>query len=102
MFPKLIRYLLDSECDVHGRRVIQNRVLRRLQDPRTKQQTRHWRKVHDEDLHNLYFSPRVIKLRMMWAGNVACIGETGNTQHFGRQALGEEHICKTTCAWMGI
>jgi hypothetical protein len=34
--------------------------------------------MHDEDLHNLYFSPRVIKLRMMWAGNVACIGETRN------------------------
>jgi len=79
MFPKLIRHLLDSDCDVDGQRVFQNRVLRRLQEPRTKQQIRQWRKVYDEDVHNLYFSPRVINLRMMWAGNIACIGETRNT-----------------------
>jgi len=79
MFPKLIRYFLGSDCDVGGLRVFHNRVLRSLQEPTTKQQIWQGRKVHDEDLHNLYSSPRLIKLRMMWAGNIPCIEETRNT-----------------------
>jgi hypothetical protein len=38
-----------------------------------------WRKLHNEELHNLYFSPNIIRVnksRMMsWAGHVARIGE---------------------------
>jgi hypothetical protein len=94
MFSKLIRYLPDSDCDVDGQRVIQNRVLRRLQEPRTKQQIRQWRKVHDDNLHNLHFSPRVIKLRMMWAGNVACIGETKFWEtSLKERAHLQDHLC---------
>jgi hypothetical protein len=41
-----------------------------------------WRKLHNEELHNLYSSPniiRIIKSRMMsWAGHVARTGETRN------------------------
>ena len=40
-----------------------------------------WRRLHNEELNDLYFSPnivRVIKLRRMrWAGNVARMGEEG-------------------------
>jgi hypothetical protein len=38
-----------------------------------------WRELHDEELHNLYFSPnRLIKSRRMrWAGHVAQIGRRG-------------------------
>jgi len=80
-----------------SQRVIQKRVLRRLQEPTTKQQIRQWRKVHDEDLHNLYFSPRVIKLRKRCTHR----RDKKYIQNFGRHALGEENICKTTCAWLG-
>jgi hypothetical protein len=45
--------------------------------------TRYWRKFHDEELHNWYLSPNVIRMiksrRMMWAGYIACIGEKKNT-----------------------
>jgi hypothetical protein len=41
-----------------------------------------WRKLHNEELHNLYFWPNIIKMitsrRMRWAGHVARIGETRN------------------------
>jgi hypothetical protein len=42
-----------------------------------------WRKLHDEELHNLYPSPSIIKMmksRMRWAGNVALIGEKRNAR----------------------
>jgi hypothetical protein len=36
-------------------------------------------KLHNEELHNLYISPNIIRQmksrRMRWAGHVACIGE---------------------------
>jgi hypothetical protein len=38
-----------------------------------------WRKLHNEELHNLYSSPDIIRQvksrRMRWAGHVACVGE---------------------------
>jgi hypothetical protein len=41
-----------------------------------------WRKVHNEELHNLYTSPSIIRIiksrRMRWAGHVARIGEKRN------------------------
>jgi hypothetical protein len=60
-----------------------------------------WRKLHNEELHDLYTSPnivRVIKLRMRWAGHVARIGRGeaytefwwGNlweTDHLGDQGV---------------
>jgi hypothetical protein len=40
-----------------------------------------WRKLHNEDLHNLYFSPNIIRMIkskiMRWAGLVARMGITG-------------------------
>jgi hypothetical protein len=41
-----------------------------------------WRKLHNEELHNLYFSPNIIRMfmsrRMRWAGHVARMGEKRN------------------------
>jgi hypothetical protein len=57
--------------------VFGNRVLRKIFGPQREEVTRSWRKLHNEELRNLYSSPniRVIKPRQMaWAGQVACMG----------------------------
>jgi hypothetical protein len=63
-------------------RVFENRVLRRIFGPKRDGVTGGLRKLHNEELHNLYSSPsiiRIIKLsRMRWAGHVARMGEKRN------------------------
>jgi hypothetical protein len=50
--------------------------------PKRKEVVGGWRRLHNEELHNLYTSPniiRVIKSKMMrWAGHVARVGEIRN------------------------
>jgi hypothetical protein len=59
--------------------VFENRVLRRIFGPKRDEVTGEWRKLHNEELHNLYSSPdiiRQVKSRgMRWAGHVARMGE---------------------------
>jgi hypothetical protein len=59
--------------------VFENRVLRRIFSPETDEVTGEWRKLHNEELHNLYLSPDIIRQvksrRMRWVGHVARMGE---------------------------
>jgi len=52
--------------------VCEKRVLRRIFGPKRKEVTGGWRKLHNEDLHNLYSSPVITRAiesrRMRWAG----------------------------------
>jgi len=63
----------------HRLRVFDNRVLKKVFGPRRDEVTGEWRKLHNEELNDLYSLPnivRVVKLRRMrWAGHVACMGE---------------------------
>jgi hypothetical protein len=57
----------------HRLRVFENRLLRRIFGPKGDEVTGGWRKLHNEELHNLYSSPsiiRVIKSRR-WAVHAA-------------------------------
>jgi len=60
-------------------REFENMVLRRIFGPGRDEVTREWRRLHNEELNDLYSSPnivRVIKSRIMrWAGHVARMGE---------------------------
>jgi hypothetical protein len=49
---------------LHRLGVLQNRVLRRLCTPNRDEVTGGWRKLHTEELHNLYSSPSIIRIRL--------------------------------------
>jgi hypothetical protein len=59
----------------HKLRVFENRVLRRIFGPTRVEVMGGWRKLYNEELHNLYSSPSIIRIiksrRMRWAGHVA-------------------------------
>jgi hypothetical protein len=58
--------------------VFENRVLRRIFGPKRDEVAGEWRKLHHEELNDLYCSPsivRVIKSRVGWAEHVARMGE---------------------------
>jgi hypothetical protein len=61
------------------RKVAGNRVLRRIFGPKGQKVAGGWRRLHNEELHNLYTSPNIIRMiksrSMRWEGYVACMGE---------------------------
>ena len=60
-------------------RVFQNMVLRRIFGPRRDEVRGEWRRLHNEELNDLYSSPNIVRViksrRMRWAGHVARMGE---------------------------
>jgi len=60
-------------------RVFWNMVLRKMSGPNRAEIIEEWRKLQDEELHDLYHSPIIIQMiksrRTEWAGHVACMGE---------------------------
>jgi hypothetical protein len=72
-------------------RVFENRVLRRIFGPKRDEETGEWRKLHNEELNDLYSSPSIIRIinsrRMRWAGHVARMEK--------RKARGKETTRKT-------
>jgi hypothetical protein len=61
------------------------KVLRRIFGPKRDEVTGYWRKLHNDELHNLYSSPDIIRMiksrRMRWVGDVARMGRRG--MHIG-------------------
>jgi hypothetical protein len=58
--------------------VFENRVLRRISGPERDEVKGEWRKLDNEELHNLYSFPNIIRhtisRRKRWAGHVANMG----------------------------
>ena len=58
--------------------MFENRVLRRVFGTKRDEVTGEWRKLHNEDLNDLYCSPNIFRVikwsRMRWAGPVARMG----------------------------
>jgi hypothetical protein len=87
----------------HERRVFENRVLRRIFGPKKDRVTGGWRKLHNEELHNLYPSPSIIRIiksrRMRWARHE--LGEKRNMYRLlvgkpeGKRSLG-----RPRCRWI--
>jgi hypothetical protein len=116
---KIIRYktiilpLVPYGCETrpltlreeHRLGVFENRVLRRLFGPKTDKVTGEWRKLHNDELHDLYSLSSIIGIikarRIRWAGHVARMGAkrtaykllVGNSE--GRRTLG-----RPCCRWL--
>jgi hypothetical protein len=62
--------------------VFENKMLRRIFGPKRDEVTGEWRKLHNEELRELYSSPSIIRIiksrRMRWAGHVARMAEKRN------------------------
>jgi hypothetical protein len=77
----------------HKLRVFENRVLRRIFGPK-RDRVIEWRKLHNEELHNLYSSPSIIRIiksrRMRLAGYVTRMGDKRNVYRLwvGKRPLG--------------
>jgi hypothetical protein len=59
--------------------MFENRLLRRVFGPKRDEVTREWRKLHNEELNDLYSLPNIVRVvksrRMRWAGHVARMEE---------------------------
>jgi hypothetical protein len=69
----------DMYLVVRKLRVFENRALRRIFGEKRDVVRGIWKKLHNEELHNLYSSPSIIRInkyrRMRWTGHVARMGE---------------------------
>ena len=75
-------------------------MLSRIFGPRRDEVTREWRRLHNEELNDLYSSPNIVRVikprRMRWAGHVARMGEERGTYRFlvgkpeGKRPLGRQ------------
>jgi hypothetical protein len=67
---------IRGECRL---RVFENKVLRRIFGLERDEVTGEWRKLHNEELNDLYSSPIIVRVieskRMRWAGHVARMGK---------------------------
>ena len=78
--------------------MFENRVLRRIFGPRRDEVTGEWRRLHNEELNDLYSSPNILRViksrRMRWVGHVARMGEESGVYRVlvgkpeGRRPLG--------------
>jgi hypothetical protein len=86
--------------------VFENRVLRRIFVPKRHEVIGCWRKLHNEELHNLYSSLNTIRMiksrKMRWAGHVARIGEKRNAYKIlvGKPE-GRRPLRTPRCRWVG-
>jgi len=79
--------------------VIENRVLSKLYGPKRDEVTGEWRKLHNEELNDLFYSSntvRVIKSRLMrWVGNVGRMGTSEVYAGFGRKIYRKKTTSRT-------
>jgi hypothetical protein len=71
-------------------KVFENRILRRIFGPKRDEVIGEWRKLHNEELNDLYCSPSMVWLiksrRIRWAQHAARVGEKrGVCRVFGRK-----------------
>ena len=131
---RILMYVVLYGCETwsltlreeHRLRVFENRVLKRVFGPKRDEVTREWRKLHNEELNDLYSLPNIVRViksrRMRWAGHVARMGEDSGVHRVlvgkpeGKRPLGRprrriilrwifrklEGVVGTGWSWLGI
>jgi hypothetical protein len=88
----------------HGLRVFENRVLRRIFGPKRDEVTGEWRKLHNEELRNVWSSPSMIRndeiREARWVMYVACTGRSENVGNDGKTRMKE--TTRRTQRWYGV
>jgi hypothetical protein len=85
--------------------VLENRVLRRIFGPKRDEVTEEWRKLHNVELNDLYYSPYIIRVaksrRMGWVGHVARTGSRGGVyRDTVGQSEGKRPLGRTRLRWV--
>jgi hypothetical protein len=79
-------------------------VLRRIFGPKRNEVTGEWRKLHNEELLNLYSSPNIIRMnksrRMRWAGHLARMGEKNAYRILVGKPEGRRPLGRPRRRWM--
>jgi hypothetical protein len=84
--------------------MFENRVLREIFGPKRDEMTREWRKLHNEELHDLYSSPITIRIikskRMGWAGHIAQMEKKNVHRLLVGKPEGRRLLRKPRCSWV--
>ena len=86
-------------------RAFENMVLRRIFGPRRDEVTGEWRRLHNEELNDLYRSPNIVRVikwrRMRWVGHVARMGEErGVYRLLVGKPEGRRPLARPRCRWV--
>jgi hypothetical protein len=88
----------------HRLRVFENRVLRRIFRPKRNEVVGEWRKLHTEELRELYSSPSIIRIiksrRMRWAGHVAGMEKRNAFRLLVGNPEGKRPLGRPRCRWV--
>ena len=85
--------------------MFENMVLRRIFGPRRVEVTGKWRRLHNEELSDLYSSPNIVRViksrRMRWAGHVMRMGEeVGVYRVLVGKPEGRRPLGRPRCQWV--
>jgi hypothetical protein len=86
----------------HRLRVFENRVLRRIFRTEKNEVTEGWRKMHNEDFHNVYSSSSIIEMksrRMRWAGAMHGILRRMHIRILVRRPEGKRSLRRVDIGW---
>ena len=88
-------------------RVFENMVLRRIFGPRRDEVRGEWKRLHNEELSDLYSSPNIVRViksrRMRWAGHVARMGEERGTYRvLVGKPEGKKPLARPRRRWVNI
>jgi hypothetical protein len=89
----------------HRLKVFENRVLRKILGPKRDGVTGEWRKLHNEELRDLYSSRTIIRIiksrRMRWAGHVARIEKRKAYRLLVGKPEGKRPLGRPRRRWVG-